>query len=226
MGHAPAKAAEDGSQAQDGSEPSRQQAAEERLLDDAAQCPENADASTAAGVVTAVSCSDTHQVSKPNVEAIRLVAGLGVLGDAHMGTTVQHLSRVKMDPTQPNLRQVHLIHSELHDELRASDFDVAAGAMGENITTRGIDLLSLPTGTQLRLGADAVVRVTGLRTPCPQLNGVQAGLMAACLPRDGSGKLIRKAGVMGVVLAGGQVRAGDAIHLRLPPEPHAALVAV
>lgn len=173
--------------------------------------------------VEAVSLSPTHIFSKPNHPAIRLLAGLGVEGDAHMGLTVQHLSRVARDPSQPNLRQVHLIHGELHDELRAAGFDVSAGQMGENITTRGVDLLGLPTGARLRLGKDALVEITGLRNPCAQLDGLQAGLMAATLDRDEQGELVRKAGVMGVVLTGGEVRPGDAITVELPAEPHRPL---
>jgi MOSC domain-containing protein YiiM len=175
------------------------------------------------GIVTAVSRSGEHAFSKPNQPAIRLLAGLGVEGDAHAGTTVQHRSRLARDPNQPNLRQVHLIHAELHDELRAAGFAVAAGQMGENVTTRGLDLLGLPTGTRLQLGETAVVEVTGLRNPCTQLDGFRPGLMAATLDRDERGNLIRKAGVMAVVLVGGDVRPGDAIQVELPPPPHRAL---
>jgi MOSC domain-containing protein YiiM len=175
------------------------------------------------GQVTAVSRSATHTFTKPNEDRITLVAGLGVDGDAHAGETVKHRSRVARDPSQPNLRQVHLIHAELHDELRGAGFEVAAGQMGENVTTRGVDLLGLPAGARLRLGEAAVVEITGLRNPCGQLNGVQEGLMAATLDRDPDGNLIRKAGVMGVVLEGGEVRAGDPIRVELPPEPHRPL---
>lgn len=172
------------------------------------------------GVVTAVSCSKEHSFSKQNRESIRLLAGLGVEGDAHLGETVKHRSRVVRDPTQPNLRQVHLIHAELHDELRAAGFAVSAGLMGENVTTRGIDLLGLPTGTRLALGDSAVVEVTGLRNPCAQLDQFQPGLMGAVLGRDEQGNLIRKAGIMSIVLHDGEVRAGDLICIELPPEPH------
>jgi MOSC domain-containing protein YiiM len=175
------------------------------------------------GTVVAVSRSATHSMQKPNADAIRLLTGLGVDGDAHAGRTVQHLSRIRKDPTTPNLRQVHLMHAELHDELRAAGFRVAPGEMGENVTTRGVDLLGLPTGTRLRLGASAVVEVTGLRNPCAQLDGIQPGLMAATLERDAAGKLVRKAGVMAIVLADGTVRTGDGIEIELPPEPHQPL---
>jgi MOSC domain-containing protein YiiM len=175
------------------------------------------------GKVMAVCCSLTHSFGKPPVDAIRLVAGLGVEGDAHFGRTVKHRSRVAIDPTQPNLRQVHLIHAELHDELRKAGFDVAAGQMGENVTTRGIDLLGLPAGTLLHLGTEAVVEVTGLRTPCAQLNAFRPGLMAAVLGRDESARLIRKSGVMGVVRVGGVVRPGDSVRMELPPGPHRPL---
>jgi MOSC domain-containing protein YiiM len=166
--------------------------------------------------VEAVSLSPTHTLSKPTVGGIELLAGLGVAGDAHRGVTVKHRSRVQRDPSQPNLRQVHLIHAELHDELRAGGFETTAGMMGENVTTRGLDLLALPTGAQLRLGPTAVIEVTGLRNPCVQLDGIQPGLMKAVLGRDGDGNVVRKAGVMAVVLTGGEVRPGDAISVVLP----------
>ncbi|HEU0116389.1 MAG TPA: MOSC domain-containing protein [Thermomicrobiales bacterium] len=184
------------------------------------------DETATVGVVTAVSRSPTHTMRKPNQAAIRLQTGLGVADDAHQGVTVKHRSRVARDPTQPNLRQVHLIHAELHDELRAGGFAVAPGEMGENVTTRGVDLLGLPAGTRLHLGATAVVEVTGLRNPCAQLDGIQPGLMAATLDRDAAGNLVRKAGVMSVVLTDGEVRAGDPIRVELPPEPHRRLAPV
>ena len=173
--------------------------------------------------VTAVSLSPTHTLIKPNRPSIRLVAGLGVEGDAHCGATVMHRSRVARDPAQPNLRQVHLIHSELHVALAAQGFAVSAGQMGENVTTRGVDLLGLPTGTRLHLGADAVVEVTGLRTPCAQLDRIQSGLMAATMPRDAQGNPTRTAGVMAVVVAGGEVRPGDTIRVEHPAGAHRPL---
>ncbi len=163
------------------------------------------------GVVAAVSCSPTHSFTKSNQKSIRLLPGLGVEDDAHLGETVQHRSRVARDPNQPNLRQVHLIHAELYDELQTSGFTVSAGQMGENITTRGIDLLKLPTRTRLHIGNAAVVKVTGLRNPCLQLDRFQTGLMDAVLERNEHGILIRKAGVMGVIVTGGEVWPGDAI---------------
>jgi MOSC domain-containing protein YiiM len=174
-------------------------------------------------VVTAVSRSPTHTVSKRNHDTVRLVTGLGVAGDAHAGETVKHRSRLARDPSQPNLRQVHLMHAELHDELRAAGFAVIAGQMGENVTTRGVDLLELPTGARLHVGDTAVIEVTGLRNPCAQLDAIQPGLMAATLGRDEQGNLVRKAGVMGIVLAGGEIRPGDAIRVELPPKPHRPL---
>ncbi len=175
------------------------------------------------GVVAAVSRAATHTMLKPEQRSIRLLTGLGVEGDAHLGVTVKHRSRVARDPTQPNLRQVHLIHAELHDELQAAGIDVSAGTMGENVTTRGLDLLGLPTGTRLHLGDAAVVEVTGLRNPCAQLDKIQPGLMAATLDRDEHGNLVRKAGIMGIVLAGGEIRPGDSVRAELPPEPHRPL---
>jgi MOSC domain-containing protein YiiM len=174
--------------------------------------------------VEAVSRSGRHTFSKPGATAIVLLEGLGVEGDAHAGVTVKHRSRVRRDPTAPNLRQVHLVHGELHDELRAAGFDVGPGDMGENVTTRGVDLLGLPSGTLLRLGSGgAVVEVTGLRNPCVQLDGFADGLMRAVLDRDADGGLVRKAGVMGVVRAGGAVRPGDGIAVELPAGPHQPL---
>lgn len=178
------------------------------------------------GIVTAVSLSPQHRFSKPVQLGIRLLTGLGVEGDAHLGVTVKHRSRVAKDPTQPNLRQVHLIHEELLDELKAGGFQVTPGSIGENVTTRGIDLLGLPRGARLHLGPTAVVEVTGLRNPCRQLNDYRPGLMAAVLDRDADGNLIRKAGVMGIVLAGGEVGPGDSIRVEMPVEPHQRLLEV
>ena len=179
-----------------------------------------------AGKVVAVSRSKSHSFSKATEMSIRLLKGLGVEGDAHMGETVKHRSRVRVDPTQPNLRQVHLVHTELHDELKAAGFKVHPGDIGENITTSGIELLGLPTGAVLRIGATAVIRITGLRNPCKQLDGFQDGLTAAVLDRDAKGNLIRKAGIMAVVLEGGEVIPGDPIVVELPPEPHLPLAPV
>jgi MOSC domain-containing protein YiiM len=176
-----------------------------------------------AAMVTVVSRSATHSFSKDNVGGIRLVAGLGVEGDAHSGRTVKHRSRVKIDPTQPNLRQVHLIHAELHDELAAKGFSVAAGQLGENITTRGIDLLGLPAGTRLRLGDTAIVEVTGLRNPCQQIDRFQPGLVKQVLVKDDAGNIVRKTGVMAVVIVDGDVRPGDAVGIELPAGEHRAL---
>jgi MOSC domain-containing protein YiiM len=181
------------------------------------------DALVPAAFVAAVSSDDRHAFSKVPREAIRLIAGLGVEGDAHAGRTVQHRSRVARDPSAPNLRQVHLIHAELHDELNGQGFAVAAGDMGENITTRCIDLLGLPAGTRLAIGPEAVVEVTGLRNPCTQLDDFQAGLMRAVLGRDENGGLVRKAGIMAVVVTGGVVRPDDPIAVTLPPHPFRAL---
>ena len=178
------------------------------------------------GSVVAVSSRIGHHFSKMPSLSIRLLKGLGVAGDAHMGETVKHRSRVRKDPTEPNLRQVHLMHTELFDELRAKGFVVRSGELGENVTTSGIDLLALPAGTRLHLGASAVVELTGLRDPCILIDRFQKGLMAATLDRDADGNLIRKAGVMGIVIAEGDVRPGDAIRVETPAEPHRALQVV
>ena len=175
------------------------------------------------GIVTSVSLRAGHDFTKTPAEMIRLLAGLGVEGDAHSGRTVQHLYHLRKDPTRPNLCQVHLIHAELFDELRGKGFAVSAGELGENVTTSGIDLLALPTGTRLRLGASAMVEVTGLRNPCVKIDQFQKGLMAATLDRDADGNLIRKAGIMSIVIADGEVRPNDAISVELPPLPHRPL---
>jgi hypothetical protein len=175
------------------------------------------------GRVVAVARDGGHRFSKPPLPAIRLLAGLGVAGDAHCGVTVKHRSRVAVDPTQPNLRQVHLIHEELFAELAQAGFAVGPGEMGENVTTRGIDLLGLPVGARLRLGREALVEITGLRNPCAQIDAFQPGLLKAVLGRDAEGGLVRKAGIMGIVLEGGEIRPGDAIALTLPALPHRAL---
>ncbi|AMJ63727.1 molybdenum cofactor biosysynthesis protein [Bosea sp. PAMC 26642] len=173
--------------------------------------------------MVSVSRDDGHRFSKSVQSSIRLLAGLGIEGDAHCGATVKHRSRVAVDPTQPNLRQVHLLQAELLDEVNAAGFDVAPGQMGENILTRGLDLLRLPVGARLRLGADALVEITGLRNPCSQIETFRPGLLAAVLGRDAHGKLVRKAGIMGIVLEGGEVGSGAKIQLTLPEGPHRAL---
>ncbi|HEY6829888.1 MAG TPA: MOSC domain-containing protein [Gemmatimonadaceae bacterium] len=176
--------------------------------------------------VVAVSRSSSHSFSKQNQSSIRLIEGLGVEDDAHLGVTVKHLSRVARDPSQPNLRQVHLIHSELHDELAASGFDVRPGDLGENVTTRGVPLLDLPAGTRLRIGSSAVVEITGLRNPCVQIDRFRPGLLGEVVGRDTSGAVWRKTGIMSVVVTGGEVRCGDVIEVELPPEPHRPLEVV
>jgi MOSC domain-containing protein YiiM len=172
------------------------------------------------GSVAAVSSNGAYSFSKPNRESITLLAGLGVAGDVHAGATVKHRFRMRKDPSQPNLRQVHLIHEELFDEVRGAGFEVAAGQLGENVTTRGVDLLGLPAGTLLRLGGEAVVEVTGLRNPCAQIDGFRKGLMKQVVGRGEDGKVRVRSGIMGVVVAGGVVRPGDPVEVELPSGPH------
>lgn len=175
--------------------------------------------------VLAVHRSGTHSFSKPTVEHIDLIEGIGVAGDAHSGTTVKHRSRVRLDADQPNLRQVHLIHAELFDHLATVGHRVCPGDLGENITTRGLALLELPVGTRLGIG-EAVITVTGLRNPCQQINDFQPGLLKQVLRKDADGNLERLTGVMGIVSRGGTVRAGDDVAVDLPPEPHHRLTKV
>ncbi|MEU3609997.1 MOSC domain-containing protein [Streptomyces sp. NPDC035033] len=175
------------------------------------------------GTVTAVSSNGTYSFSKPNRASITLLAGLGVEGDVHAGVTVKHRSRVARDPSRPNLRQVHLIQAELFDEVAEAGFEVAPGDLGENVTTRGVDLLVLPTGTLLRLGAEAVVEVTGLRNPCSQIDNFSHGLLKQVVGRDENGGPVHKAGIMGIVLTGGEVRPGDPIAVEPPAGPHRPL---
>lgn len=176
--------------------------------------------------VTAVARDKGHHFTKPLAMSIRITAGLGVEGDAHSGVTVKHRSRVARDPTVPNMRQVHLIHEELFAELAGEGFKVAPGDLGENVTTRGIDLLSLPAVTRLYLGDSAAVEITGLRNPCVQIDRFQKGLMHAVLGHDESSGLIRKTGVMCIAVASGDVHPGDAIRVELPAEPHRKLEVV
>lgn len=175
------------------------------------------------GVVTAVSGNGEYSFTKPNRPSITLLAGLGVEGDVHAGVTVKHRSRVARDPTQPNLRQVHLIHEELFTEVGEEGFRVAPGELGENVTTRGLDLLGLPVGTLLRLGGTAVLEVTGLRNPCLQIDAFQDGLLRQVVGRDEAGGIVRRAGIMSIVLEGGVVRPGDPITAELPSGPHRPL---
>ncbi|MET9252795.1 MOSC domain-containing protein [Streptomyces sp. NPDC003717] len=175
------------------------------------------------GIVTAVSSNEKYSFTKPNRDSITLLTGLGVEGDVHAGTTVKHRSRMAQDPTRPNLRQVHLIHEELFTEVGEAGYEVGPGELGENVTTRGIDLLGLPTGTLLHLGPDAVLEVTGLRNPCLQINAFQDGLLREVVGRDADGGIVRKAGIMTVVREGGVVRPGDEIKAELPTGPHRPL---
>ena len=172
--------------------------------------------------VVAVCKSPGHTISKPRTDCVRLIQGIGIEGDAHAGTTVKHRYQAAREPDAPNLRQVHLIQKELFDELNAHGFAIEPGQMGENLTTEGLDILSLPRGTRLKLGPDAVIELTGLRSPCSLLDRIQKGLKQATLERSPTG-LVRKAGVMAIVLASGNVSAGDPIVITLPPHPHEPL---
>lgn len=169
--------------------------------------------------VISVAIDGEHNFSKRRVSEIEIVAGLGVRGDAHFGVTVQHLSRVRADPSQPNLRQVHLIHSELFDEVAEKGFAIGPADLGENITTKGIDLLGLPRGTILAIGTNVRLEVTGLRNPCAQIDAFQKGLLAAVLDKGPNGEIIRKSGIMTIVVAGGIIHPGDDIGVELPPRP-------
>jgi MOSC domain-containing protein YiiM len=178
------------------------------------------------GQVASVHLDQAHVMAKGEVDGVELVEGLGVRGDAHFGATVQHRSRVRQDPTQPNLRQVHLIQRELIEDLAGRGFSVRPGQMGENILTRGVDLLSLPKSTILSIGSAAALLVTGLRNPCAQLNGIHDGLLTAVLHRGSNGELVLRGGIMAIVINSGWVRAGDPISVHLPPEPHRQLTPV
>ncbi|HUR33940.1 MAG TPA: MOSC domain-containing protein [Vicinamibacterales bacterium] len=178
------------------------------------------------GRIVSLSRSGRHTFSKDAAASLTLIAGHGVEGDAHAGSTVKHRSRVARDPSQPNLRQVHLIHAELLAELQSKGFPIAPGMLGENVTTSGIDLLRLPVGTALHLGADAVVELTGLRNPCSQIEDFHEGLLSAVVDKDAAGRAHRKTGVMAIVRVGGVVRAGDEVRVELPAPPHRALEVV
>jgi MOSC domain-containing protein YiiM len=176
--------------------------------------------------VVAVCSSFSHSVAKAPKTSINLITGLGVEGDVHLGRTTQHQYLAKRDPTRPNLTQVHLLHAELHDLLNDAGFGISPGLMGENITTRGIDLMSLPSGTRLNLGKVAILQVTGFREPCPKLNRLRPGLMKASFMRESGDRVVPNAGIMAIVIRGGLVSPGDAIEINLPDEPHQPLPAV
>ncbi len=175
------------------------------------------------GKITSVNLSGTHSMQKQQKERINLLKGLGVEGDAHMGKKIKHRSRVAKDPDQPNLRQVHLIQNELHDELSRKGFTVGPGQMGENITTSGIQLTTLPEDTVLKIGPTAQIQVKGLRSPCHQLNGVEEGLLKAVTVKHEGGSAILKWGIMGIVKEGGEIQPGDEIAVEFPEEPHVML---
>jgi MOSC domain-containing protein YiiM len=175
------------------------------------------------GKITAVSSNGTYSFTKPNRESITLLAGFGVEGDVHGGATVKHRFRMAKDPSQPNLRQVHLMHEELFEELRVAGFEVGAGQLGENVTTRGVDLLGLSVGTLLHLGDEAVVEVTGLRNPCAQIDGFRKGLLKEVVGRGPDGGVRFRSGIMGVVAVGGVVRPGDTVGIEPPDGPHRPL---
>jgi MOSC domain-containing protein YiiM len=180
-------------------------------------------AEPARAFVSALSRSAEHVFSKDRAGVLTLVVGHGVAGDCHAGKTVQHLSRVRRDPAQPNLRQVHLIAAELYDELCRKGYDVEAGQLGENLTTTGVDLLGLARGARLLIGPEAVLQVTGLRNPCVQINKFRPGLLGEVLTKDAAGDVVRRAGVMSVVLVGGDVRCGDEIRVQSPLAPRVRL---
>ena len=190
---------------------------------DRADRGEVADIARATGSVTSVSRDEQHRFSKAPTDSVRLIAGFGIEGDAHAGATTRHRYLVRKDPERPNLTQVHLIGSELFDELADLGFSVAAGGLGENITTRGLDLIALPLGTRLHLGQDAIVEVTGLRSPCRLINTYQAGLLKAVLTKDAGGRVVRKAGIMSMVAESGVVRPGDRIRVEFPDGDHISL---
>ena len=177
------------------------------------------------GMVVAVSRSPSHGFSKAPQPKINLLAGLGVEGDAHAGTTVQHLYRIGLDPTAPNLAQVHFLHVELVDEMAGKGYDISPGTMGENVLTQGLDLLAMPTGAIFRIG-DATVEISGIRDPCKKIDTLGKGLTKLLIDKAPDGSCRRKAGIMGIVISGGTIRPGDAIHVELPVEPHRPLVVV
>ena len=172
--------------------------------------------------IVGVQVNSAHTFSKLPATVVKLIENHGVEGDAHAGPTDQHQFHIRRFGHHPNLRQDHVIHAELLDEMQAKGHTVRPGDLGENLTTRNVDLLNLPEGTRLRLGAEAVIEITGLRNPCRQIDNFQQGLRELCIENSPSG-LIRKGGVMGIVLTGGEVRPGDAVAVELPPLPHRAL---
>lgn len=171
--------------------------------------------------MVAVSVDGKHRFSKTSRPSIALTSGHGIEGDAHYGPFVRHRYLARRDPSAPNLRQVHLIPSELFDALRTSGYEVHPGDLGENIATVGLALESLPLGTILLLGASATLQLTGLRTPCVLIDRFKSGLRKR-LEGDAARPRFR-AGVMATVTKGGDVSPGDRIRTVLPAPPHQAL---
>ena len=172
---------------------------------------------TTEGIVAGVFVSGGHTFSKSERYSVTLLQGLGIEGDAHCGSTVQHLSDRKKNSTRSNLRQLHLIQSELIEELNATGFDVRPGDLGENITTGQIDLPALPQGTLLRIGDTAVVEITGLRTPCFKIERFRKGLRSAVTEHRHGGPATLKGALMAIVVAGGVVNRDDRIGVIIPP---------
>ena len=112
---------------------------------------------------------------------------------------------------------------EILSELNDKGFSVIPGELGENITTQGIDLLSLPQGCQLHIGKTTIIELTALRNPCVQIENFQTGMLKEVISKDKQGKIMRKLGMMGVVLSGGHVQPNDEITIQLPEQPHKSL---
>ena len=176
--------------------------------------------------VVAVSKDEYHRFSKVPCTQITLIKGVGVRGDTHSGVTVQHLFAVEQDPRQPNLRQVHLLQQEFLDQARDQGYELTPGDLGENILTDDLDLVGLWQDTLLHIGSQAVVRVSGLRNPCAQIDSFRPGLLQVAVRRDLKGDVVRKAGIMGVVTTGGVVHPGDEIEVEWPAQPHRRLTAL
>jgi hypothetical protein len=176
------------------------------------------------GYVHSVSASPRHGFSKLVRESITLIKGHGVDGDAHAGAFVKHRYLARWRPRMANERQVHLINQALFEELFSEGFNVQPGNLGENVTTRGIDLLRLPLGTMLALGPTAAVELRGLRTPCVLVDRFRKGLLKA-LVRKGEQPRFR-AGVMGVVREGGILFPGNPVKVTISPAPWQALPAL
>jgi len=187
--------------------------------------PETSSGLALDGRVVGLARDGRNGFSKSAMDTICLIQGQGVEGDAHSGPFVRHRYLARRQPRLPNLRQVHLIPSELFEALRNAGYDLHPGDLGDNIATAGLDLETLPMGALLDLGSEACIELTGLRTPCVLIDRFRTGLKRQMVCSEPVAPRFR-CGVMSIVRTGGRLAVGDPIRVRLPPKPWTDLPAV